>query len=60
MNNKVAKKIRKAIYNKEKEEPTHDRGYTELFGGIIVVAGKRSLYKKAKKEYMHMKRLPSG
>lgn len=57
MNGKTAKKIRRAIYQGEKEEPCNERGYTELFGGIIVSTGKRRLYLAAKKDYKRLKKL---
>ena len=56
MNGKTAKKIRKMIYNGEKEEPVKDRGYIELFGGQFVSTDNRRKYKIAKKAYKHFKR----
>lgn len=55
MNGKKAKKIRKAIYQGEKEEPVQDRGYTELFGGMFVSTGNRRKYKIAKRIYKEFK-----
>ena len=60
MNSKIAKKLRKAIYKGEKEEPVHDRGYVELLGGTLLVTGNRRLYQQMKSEYTRTKRLPSG
>jgi len=57
MNGKVAKKIRKLVYQGEKEEPVQDRGYIEQFGGIFVCTGKRREYQAAKKDYKHFKNL---
>jgi len=55
MNGRTAKKIRKATYKGEKEEPCNERGYTELFGGVIVSTGNRRKYKIAKKIYKEFK-----
>jgi len=56
MNGKVAKKIRKIVYQGEKEEPVNYRGYVEQFGGVFVSTGKRRKYQAAKKDYKHFKK----
>jgi len=56
MRAKVAKAIRKSIYQGEKEEPIKDRGYIEIFGGTFVSTEKRRKYKLAKKKYKELKR----
>lgn len=55
MRAKVAKAIRKSIYQGEKEEPVKDRGYIEVFGGTFLSTEKRRKYTLAKKEYKHLK-----
>lgn len=60
MNGRISKKIRKQVYKGEKEESAHDRGYTELLGGTLIVSGDRRLYKQMKTDYIRTKRLPSG
>lgn len=57
MNGKKAKAIRKVIYKGNKEESVHDRGYTELFGGIFISTGDRRKYKLAKKIYKNTKQI---
>jgi len=57
MNGKTAKKLRKIIYGKEKEEPVQDRGYIEIFGGQLVSTDNRRKYKQIKKVYKHYKRI---
>lgn len=55
MNGKRAKQIRKVVYQGEKEEPVHERGYSELFGGTIVSTGTRAEYQRIKKDYKRLR-----